>query len=110
MSNRIFRFVFATLALTFFLFSSVFAQEKYARQSVLSSGNWYKLGLKETGIYKLTYSDLSGLGINVDGIDPRNIRIYHNGGGVLPELNKVVLCQTVGNGKRKIPVFIRHSA
>lgn len=102
MSNRNFRFVFATLALTVFLFSSVFAQEKYARQSVLSSGNWYKLGLKETGIYKLTYSDLSGLGINVDGIDPCNIRIYHNGGGVLPELNKVARHDDL----QELPIYV----
>lgn len=61
--------------------------EQYASHSVLSSGTWYKIGLPETGIYKLTYSDLSSLGVNMSGLNPRNIRIYHNGGGVLPELN-----------------------
>ena len=60
---------------------------RYASKSVLSSGNWYKVGISETGIYKLTYSDLSTLGMDVDHIDPRNIRVYHNGGGVLNEIN-----------------------
>ena len=58
-----------------------------ASDSVLSSGKWYKVGVSETGIYKLTYSDLSSLGLDVDHVDPRNIRLFHNGGGVLGELN-----------------------
>lgn len=59
----------------------------YDDESVLASGNWYKVSLTQAGIYKLTYSDLSSLGMNVASVDPRNIRVYHNGGGVLPELN-----------------------
>ncbi|MCQ2302341.1 MAG: type IX secretion system sortase PorU [Bacteroidales bacterium] len=59
----------------------------YAHQSVLASGEWHKLGLKETGIYKLTFSDLKSIGLDVQHLDPRDIRIYHNGGGVLPEMN-----------------------
>ena len=61
----------------------------YANRSAMASGEWYKIGLPETGIYKLTASDLSELGINVSNIDPRQIRIYHNGGGVLPEMNAI---------------------
>ena len=59
----------------------------YASRSAMASGNWYKIGLPESGIYKLTYNDLNQLGVNVLSVDPRQIRIYHNGGGVLPELN-----------------------
>ena len=59
----------------------------YAERSAMASGNWYKIGLPETGIYKLTYADLSNLGVDVDHVDPRQIRMYHNGGGVLPEMN-----------------------
>ena len=61
----------------------------YANRSAMASGEWYKIGLPETGIYKLTASDLSELGINVSSIDPRQIRIYHNGGGVLSEMNAI---------------------
>ena len=59
----------------------------YAQRSAMASGNWYKVGLPSTGIYKLTYDELKALGVNVDGINPKEIRIYHNGGGVLPEKN-----------------------
>ena len=65
-----------------------FFNSRYASNSVLSTGNWFKVGIAESGIYKLTYSDLSSLGMDVDGIDPRHIRVYHNGGGVLNEVNE----------------------
>ena len=61
----------------------------YAQSSAMASGNWYKIGLQETGVYKLTYSDLSELGVDVAHVDPRQIRMYHNGGGVLPEMNSI---------------------
>ena len=59
----------------------------YAKNSVLSTGDWYKLAISQNGIYKLGYSYLKDLGINVDQIDPKNIKIYGNGGGMLPEAN-----------------------
>lgn len=78
----------ATLAVTLTPdFAKVKANPTYADRSAMASGDWYKIGLSETGIYKLTYSDLKDLGINLSGLDPRTLRIYHNGGGVLPEMN-----------------------
>lgn len=72
----------------FFLLTFLsFSVASMASNSVLSSGKWYKVGVGETGIYKLTYADCSSLGIDVDHIDPRDIRLFHNGGGVLGELN-----------------------
>jgi hypothetical protein len=68
-------------------FSQFKTNPVYVDRSAMASGDWYKIGLSETGIYKLTYNDLNSLGINLSGLDPRTIRIYHNGGGVLPELN-----------------------
>ena len=59
----------------------------YATRSAMASGAWYKIGLPETGIYKLTATDLTELGLDLANLDPRQIRIYHNGGGVLPEMN-----------------------
>ena len=70
-------------------FSAVKSNPVYASRSAMASGDWYKIGLAETGIYKLTASDLNELGIDVAQLDPRQIRIYHNGGGVLPEMNAV---------------------
>lgn len=59
----------------------------YAGHSVLSAGNWYKFGVGTSGVYRLTYDDLTKLGIPVGGVNPQNIRIYGNGGGMLPEAN-----------------------
>jgi hypothetical protein len=59
----------------------------YAPNSVLQSGQWYKIAVPTDGIYKITYSFLKNLGIDVSSINPQNIRIFGNGGGILPELN-----------------------
>lgn len=56
--------------------------------SVLSSGKWYKIALSSTGMYKITASELASMGVPVSSINPKNIRLYHNGGGVLPVINK----------------------
>lgn len=57
----------------------------YAAVSVLSSGNWYKVAVTQTGIHRITYNDLQNMGINPNSIDPHNIRLYGNGGGMLSE-------------------------
>ncbi len=49
------------------------------------SGDLYKMEIDESGIYKLTYNDLVNAGINLDGLDPRTIRIFNNGGEALPK-------------------------
>jgi len=61
----------------------------YTTTSVLSSGKWYKLGVSLNGVYKMNDSFLKQLGINLANIDPRNIRIYGSGGGMLPFANSV---------------------
>jgi len=68
--------------------SSVNNRERgYAQHSVLSTGDWYRIGVKETGIYKITYQDLIGMGIDPENTDPRNIRLFGNGNGMLDESN-----------------------
>lgn len=59
----------------------------YADHSVLASGNWYKIGVTQSALYKITYSDLVSIGIDPSIINPAHIRIYGNGGGMLPEAN-----------------------
>lgn len=88
--NQFEKLVSATLSVTLAPdFSAQRNTPSFATRSAMASGDWYKIGLPETGIYKLTASDLTELGIDVADIDPRQIRIYHNGGGVLPEMNSV---------------------
>ncbi len=59
----------------------------YTDNSVLSSGKWYKVSVPREGIFKMDYNFLKNLGLDVDNLDPRNLRVYGNGGGMLPELN-----------------------
>ena len=55
--------------------------------SVLVSGDWYKISTKTNGIYKLDYSSISSLGVNTDNLQIKDIKLYGNGGGMLPKLN-----------------------
>lgn len=54
--------------------------------SVLKSGSWFKIRISQSGIYKITYSDLQKMGFPLDGNDA-DIALYGNGGGMLPEVN-----------------------
>jgi hypothetical protein len=56
--------------------------------SILATGTWYKIGVTQSGIHKLSKSFFNSIGINTNGLDPDKIRIYGNGGKMLPELNK----------------------
>ena len=52
--------------------------------SVLSSGEWYRFYIEESGVFKLSKSFLGGLGINTNSVNPQTIKIYGNGGRMLP--------------------------
>jgi hypothetical protein len=52
-------------------------------QSVLRSGRFYKLELREEGVYRLDRQYLESIGINPNTIDPRKLKIYFNGGDEL---------------------------
>ncbi|MFH1119611.1 MAG: type IX secretion system sortase PorU [Bacteroidota bacterium] len=57
----------------------------YASNSVLATGDWYKIRIRESGIYKLTFDDLRNMGIPMEGLNPDLIRIFGNGGSMLNE-------------------------
>ena len=44
--------------------------------SVLNQGEWYKFYIDTTGVFRLSKTFLSNLGINVNSVDPRNIKLY----------------------------------
>ncbi|MBA3648912.1 MAG: type IX secretion system sortase PorU [Chitinophagales bacterium] len=67
--------------------TSLRSTNSYVAHSVLATGTWYKIAVGKDGIYKIDKSFLQTLGISTTSIDPRNIRIYGNGGGMLPEPN-----------------------
>ena len=57
----------------------------YVSKSILATGNFYKIAISKTGIYKITYSDFTSLGINTSSLKTNNISLFGNGGILLPE-------------------------
>ena len=55
--------------------------------SVLSSGDWFKFSVDTTGVFRIDRNLLQEIGVSTNGLDPRKIRIYGNGGNLLPVLN-----------------------
>ncbi|PID59817.1 MAG: hypothetical protein CR986_04545 [Ignavibacteriae bacterium] len=54
------------------------------KNSVLAQGDWFKFEAPEEGIYRINYEFLEKLGIPIDNINPKTIKIYNNGGYILP--------------------------
>jgi hypothetical protein len=63
------------------------AQRTYAPASVLANGNWFKIGITGPGVYKIDIPFLNSLGVNTSSISSSAIRLYGNGGSMLPEAN-----------------------
>jgi len=55
--------------------------------SVLFEGKWFKISTNKSGIYKLDYSSIVSLGVAVNNLQISSIKLYGNGGGMLPKLN-----------------------
>ncbi|CAG4988585.1 hypothetical protein DYBT9275_00116 [Dyadobacter sp. CECT 9275] len=63
-------------------------QKVYAQESaVLAKDKWVKIGITETGVYKLDISLLRRMGISGGKIAASGIRIFGNGGAMLPQSN-----------------------
>ncbi|MEO5594512.1 MAG: type IX secretion system sortase PorU [Chitinophagaceae bacterium] len=73
------------LLLTFFLLPVLRGQRSYKNASVLASGNWYKIAVSEPGVYKINIPLLNKLGINTSNLSSAAIRLFGNGGAMLPE-------------------------
>jgi hypothetical protein len=54
--------------------------------SVLSSGQWHRFYVEESGVYILNKSFLNSIGVNTN-VDPRIIKLFGNGGAMLPLSN-----------------------
>ncbi|MBR5825360.1 MAG: hypothetical protein IKY67_14605, partial [Paludibacteraceae bacterium] len=70
----------------FFVFVLVVLQlvaqsNRYAETSVLSSGDWYKIQVEQSGIHKITYEQLVEMGLK----NPANVSVFGYGGAQLAE-------------------------
>ena len=55
--------------------------------SVLATGDWYQFYVEKSGVYKISKSFLQQLGLDVSAVAPKKVKIYGNGGRMLPLLN-----------------------
>ncbi len=69
--------------------SSSFRSIQAITNSVLNSGSWFKFYVDKTGVFKISKSFLTSLGADLNNIDPRTIKIYGNGGRMIPYSNNV---------------------
>jgi hypothetical protein len=58
-----------------------------AQEAFLSSGEWVKLSFPSSGIYKITYSDLTNYGFDMSNLNPKNIHLYGVQGTEIPVKN-----------------------
>ncbi|MFG6685669.1 type IX secretion system sortase PorU [Mariniflexile sp. HNIBRBA6329] len=65
------------------------SQTNAITNSVLNTGEWYRFYVDTTGVFKLSKSFLQRLGVNVNDVDPRTIKLYGNGGRMIPNSNAV---------------------
>lgn len=70
---------------------------RYTRTSVLSQGNWYKIRVSKSGVYRLSAKLLSSMGFN----DASKVRLYGYGGTLLPETG----LETLPDDLQEIPLW-----
>jgi hypothetical protein len=81
------KLLFSLLPLLIIPWFSGRAQRTYKANSVLASGNWYKIGIKDPGVYKVDVAFLSSLGISTSNLASGSLRLFGNGGHMLSESN-----------------------
>ncbi|MRX66701.1 Peptidase family C25 [Flavobacterium resistens] len=67
--------------------TSAFQKSSVISNSVLASGDWYRFYVEKSGVYKISKSFLQSLGFDPSKTDPKRIKIYGNGGRMLPLAN-----------------------
>ena len=65
-----------------------FTQRAGTTDNPLKQGTFYKIKVDKSGIFKITTQFLRANGINPADINPKNFRVYGNGGLMLPEFNQ----------------------
>jgi hypothetical protein len=92
---------------TLFLFAAALttlsSQKFPVKTSALSDGALFKIGVTKQGVYKLTKKNLDDLGVASASINPKEIKIYTNQGGSLPEL----IAESYKDDLIEMPIIIK---
>lgn len=79
-------YLWSTWLVIAFIFPG-YCNELYAQSSVLSNGSWYKIATTQTGVHRINAGFLRKAGIDISKVNPQNIKLYGNGGAMLPQAN-----------------------
>ncbi len=60
-------------------FGFAHAPAQYGNEWIQFSQFYYKIGVAQDGVYRLTYADLQNAGVPVSTIDPRRLQLFHRG-------------------------------
>lgn len=63
------------------------AVSTFTTRSVLADGSCIKVGIANNGVYKIDYTMIKRFGLNPKTVNPKFVRVFGNGGEMLPELN-----------------------
>lgn len=66
-----------------------FGSIAFSQTGPLETGLCYKIGVTQNGVYKLDGSFLKKKGVTIENLNPKNIHIYGNGAGMLPQANAI---------------------
>ncbi len=73
--------------------------------SLLSSGDWYKLSITESGVYAIDQSVIEAMGLNPTSVNPDRVRVFGHYGGSLP----LLAGDTPIDDLQEIPVLVNAS-
>src|SRR6476661_1923083 len=90
------------LLLVFNYSNTCFSQRIYTSSSVLASGNWFRIGVTTPGVYRIDIPFLQKLGVNTTNIQASAIRLFGNGGSMLPESNAASVPDDLRENRIKI--------
>lgn len=77
--------------------------EKQAATSILSSGEWYKYDIYESGVYEISAKSLVDNGIDISNLKTENLKIYAKEGYVLDEY----IDNELTANPRQIPIIVK---
>jgi hypothetical protein len=64
-----------------------FAHSQAQPSSVLSSGQLFKIAVTRSGVHKIDANFLKAMGVDIAALKPEKIRLFGNGGKMLPQQN-----------------------
>ncbi len=82
--------------------SSSAPETRYVTESVLNHGYWYKIRIKDSGVYRMSESFLSQIGFD----NPDKVRLYGSGGTLLPETD----LEYMADDLKEIPLWRENDA